>query len=140
MRAQTKTKESASLVKANLVKDYQRNTTGTENHYLHWDRRFKYTDGVKYVADTCAAHWLIDAIASHQPQINRNFADYKHFQCWQIAFNPLKDNYLLICWGDAPNASSVLARQIIEYTDFPAELMPFKLLVESGVLLLPEEH
>ena len=122
--------------KAGLVQDYIRNTMGTENHYLHWDRRFKYTDGVKYVADICGAHWLIDAIASHQPAIIKKGGC--RFQVWQ--FEAKNSKYLLSGWTDNPGCSNMLAKQEIEYTDFPTELMPFKLWVESGVLLLPAEH
>ena len=122
--------------KAGLVEDYIRHTMGTENHYLHWDRRFKYTDGVKYVADTCGAHWLIDAIASHQPAIIKKGGS--RFQVWQFEVKGSK--YLLSGWTDTPGCSSLLAKQTIEYTDFPAELMPFEFWVESGVLLLPAEH
>ncbi len=122
--------------KARLIEDYIRHTMGTENHYWHWSRQLKYTDGAKYVADTCGAHWLIDLIASHQPAIIKRGG--APFQVWQLETKG--DKYLISGWNDTPHKSSILAKQEIEYTDFPAELMPFKLWVESGVLLLPEEH
>lgn len=37
--------------------------TGTTRYYQHWLRRFVYTDGVYYVAETGGAHWLIDAMS-----------------------------------------------------------------------------
>lgn len=122
--------------KAGLVEDYIRHTMGTENHYRHWSNFINYTDGAKYVADTCGAHWLIDVIASHQPAISKKGGC--RFQVWQ--FEAKNDKYLLSGWTDNPGCSNMLAKQEIEYTDFPAELMPFIMWVESGVLLLPAEH
>lgn len=43
--------------------------TGTTRYYRHWLRRFVYTQGIDYVAEKGSAHWLLDAIASYQPQI-----------------------------------------------------------------------
>src|SRR3989304_933089 len=41
--------------------------TGTETWWKHpIFRSYTYTDGVKYVADSCKAYWLIDAILSNQ--------------------------------------------------------------------------
>jgi len=34
----------------------------------------------------------------------------------------------------------MLRRQKIEYSDFPDDLLPFKLWVEGDVCLLPAEH
>jgi hypothetical protein len=40
--------------------------TGSEEVHHHWTRRLHYTDGVAYLAEAAAAHWLIDLVASYQ--------------------------------------------------------------------------
>ena len=40
--------------------------TETDHWYRHgFFRRILYTDGIKYMAETGGAYWLLDAIASH---------------------------------------------------------------------------
>jgi hypothetical protein len=97
-----------------------------------------FTDGVKFVADTCEAHWLVTAIASHQiePKL-REVA----FQVWELE-SPKTDEapWILSCWSDIPGESTLLAKQEIEFSDFPWGLCPFRMWVEGNVLLLPSEH
>lgn len=53
---------------------------GTENYYfLPQFPSFRYTDGVKYLAEKAGAYWLIEAIFSH----NRR----EHFQYWKLNLN-----------------------------------------------------
>lgn len=138
------TQTDQQVDKVKTVRDYIAHTTGTEHHWGHpLMRSFRYTDGVKFIADTCGAHWLIDLIASHQlkPKVRR-----ERFQVWVLKPETFRKDGELVqgwvaeAWTDTPGESKRIVRQTLEYTDFPAELMPFTLWVESGVLLLPAEH
>lgn len=105
------------------IREYQAQCNGSVNFHRHW-LGITYTDGVKLLADTCGAYWLIDAIASHRRK--------EEFQVWTL------QRGILICTNgdnDIPIVS-----QIIPYTDFPTELLPFKLWLENGTLMLPEER
>lgn len=127
-----------------------------------------YTDGIKLVAETCGAYWLIDAVASHQPDIQRQLAKLgeRDFQVWRL--EPMRDAegaiqyWVLDCWTDIPEAPAAedgpasvrLARQEFGYSDFPEELCPdrwkfpkkpkgelgFQFWVEHGTMLLKEER
>ena len=41
--------------------------TGTENYFKHWSKRIVFTDGVRFLAESVDAFWLIDLITSYQP-------------------------------------------------------------------------
>ena len=53
---------------------------GTEQYYKHF-LGIRYTDGVKYLAENAQCYCLIDAIASHQPIVNR-IHRLTEFQLW----------------------------------------------------------
>lgn len=106
--------------------------SGTTRYYQHWLRRFVYTDGVHYVAETGGAYWLIDAIASYQPKL---FTDpmLQQFQHWKLKVNNQKAQ--LVCERDTDD---VVLTQDIEFTDFPLDEIRFYLV--AGVLMLPSEY
>jgi len=106
---------------------------GTEQYYRHWSRILVYTDGVKYLAENAGAFWLIDAIASWQPEARKDPA-LREFQLWEL-FVYENRSALLICLRDSDDEAF---RQQIEFTDFPMDYV--KLYVEGEVLLLPSEH
>lgn len=118
------------------------NHTGCLERFRHWTGRLQYTDGMKDIADQCDAHWLIDAIASHQSaKVNK---ECDGFQVWTLKWlgdkNGVDQGWVLECRRDTNDPPCV--SQKIEYSDFP---MPeIKLYVEGGpgdyVLLLPSEH
>jgi hypothetical protein len=115
--------------------------TGTESYYKHL-LGFRFTDGVKFLAEEAQAYWLIDAIISHQIKLRG-----QDFQLWLLVVGkehefikpkPGKDA-VLTCWKDTPNAGvKPLVRQDIVLTDFP--LKTIKLYLENKILLLPSEH
>ena len=95
----------------------------------------KITDGVKVMAEMCNAFWLIVAVMSWQS--NKNVSK-EPFQVWTLIVGSGKfpDGGVLIC--DDGNHRE-LARQEIDYTDFPlAE--GIKLFFSDGILLLPSEY
>lgn len=109
----------------------------SENHYKHW-LGIKYTEGVKTLADQGECHWLIDAIASHQPsRAIKSNPNLQGFQLWMLTVKP-DNSAVLACYEDSPGTCSPAIAQRIPFTDFP--LPEIKLYVEYGVLLLPSEH
>lgn len=116
------------------------------NGTLHWHKftignRYVATDGAKMLADTFGAWWLLEAIASYfyKPEVRR-----EPFQVWTLREQCSHSDALLIC--DDGNGKE-LATQRIPYTDFPRELMPFRLYCEATdiggakfAIMLPEER
>ena len=104
--------------------------TGTEQYWRHpLKRDILFTDGVKYVADTAGAYWLLDVIVSAQ-MIQR--VRREEFQVWILK---VKDSTGIVI---AENGNSnPIYRQDIEFTDFP--LSEIRLFFSDGVIMLPGE-
>ena len=110
--------------------------TGTDHYYRHLGK-FVYTDGVKYMAETANAYWLLDVIFSNVADIYANKdidAEQKEFLVCSLT---VSDGDAALFTVDDGN-DNILATQKIEYTDFPAHSV--KLYVENNVALLPSEH
>ena len=118
------------------IKDRLAQHHGTENYY-----RFAflgvdalYTDGVQDMAETCKAHWLINAVMSYQSGLKN-----EEFQVWTLTKTNYKTKdgfyWLLQCTDGNGNT---LRKQEIEYSDFPLD--EIKLYFTNNVLLLPSEN
>ena len=123
--------------------------TGTSGYHKNWTG-FRYTDGIKHLAEKAGAYWLIDAIASYQYKLKRD-PDLARFQLWILSvakegerkypFIEIENDMgcALTCWRDTPKEGiKPPVIQQIEYTDFP--LIEVRLYVIDGVLLLPSEY
>lgn len=120
--------------------------TGSTKFYRHWLRLLSYTEGVHYLAEKAHAFWLIDAIASYQPQLKKD-PMLAEFQVWDLLrpgqevmpWIAVEGNAaVLTCWPDTPTEAVLPAvRQDIPFTDFP--LTNIRLIVGSGVLCLQSE-
>ncbi|MBC8328752.1 MAG: hypothetical protein H8E31_08395, partial [Planctomycetes bacterium] len=91
------------------------------------------------IAEACSALWQLDRIAAHKtnPRVRR-----EGFQLW-ILTHSLKHGEAGLraeCWTDTPPHGHNIVVQEIEYSDFPRELIPLKLYLEAGTLMLPEER
>jgi hypothetical protein len=117
----------------------------------NWDRpnlyranqfsRMVYTQGVRHFADTLEAHWLIDLIASHQPEIARKHTEAIDFQVWTVTHSQTHPNgWFVAAWSDVPEESAMIAHQEVEFSDLPREIKPLKFYVENNTLLFPAEH
>lgn len=107
--------------------------TGTEKWYRHsLIRRVLFTDGVKYVADTAGAYWLIDEIAFGQ--VEKAIAA-EEFQVWKLNVDLKKSHAVLTCEGGNDN---ILFIKEIRYTDFPIEEIRFYFVTDT--ILLPSEY
>jgi hypothetical protein len=95
-------------------------------------RDILYTDGVKYVAETAGAYWLIDEIAFAQRGEKRLATE--EFQLWKLTVNPDHTATLGCEDGDG----GVVFTKAIEYTDFPlAEIILYFI---NNTILLPSEY
>jgi hypothetical protein len=122
--------ESPKIIRESLA-----HATGTEHYWRAFpgNDNFLFTDGVKVMAEMCEAFWLIAAVFSWQGEVKG-----ESFQVWKLRFQDKEkgDEAVLTC-DDGNNRE--LARQKIEYTDFP---LPegITLYLDGGVLLLPSEY
>ena len=97
-----------------LSKDDLIQFTGSEQWYRHaMVRDILYTDGVKYVAETAGAYWLIDEITRAQ-RFDKGLAA-EEFQLWKLTVNSDHTATLTCEDGDG----GVLFTKAIEFTDFP---------------------
>ena len=106
--------------------------TGTEHWCRHpLYRAFCYTDGVKYLAETAGAYWLIDDILACQLDAR---VKNEPFQFWTLTVH---DNHgaVLTC---TDGNDKLVYRQDYGFTDFPLQAQ--KLYLTNNVLLLPSEY
>ena len=109
---------------------------GSSEFFQHWTKRLVYTEGVQYMAERGGAYWLIDAVASYQPdQRITSRQDLVDFQLWQLAVAQDK-SAVLTMRGDSDQPAVIT--QEIPFTDFPLERI--KLYVSGGTLMLPSEY
>lgn len=109
------------------------NFTGTETWFRHGlARRILYTEGVRYVAETAGAYWLLDEVAFNQtrPKLRR-----EPFQVWTLTRNKTGNGAMLRC---ADGNKAALFSKRIEYTDFPEP--EITLWLTDNVILLPSEY
>lgn len=120
--------------------------TGTEG-YHRWSilfRRVVLTDGAKFVAENGGGngcYWLMDAIASHQPQALKN-ERLRDFQLWKLKVNEDR-SAVLTCWEDSGKGQKPKITQNIEYTDFDLpefECYCLPLDEQNRVILLKSEY
>ena len=99
-------------------------------------KRLVYTEGVQYMAERGGAYWLIDAVASYQPD-NRitSRPDLVDFQLWELAV--AKDKSATLTMRGDSDQPAVITQEI-PFTDFP--LAQIKFYVCNGTLMLPSEY
>jgi hypothetical protein len=124
----------------NKLEENLRQFTGTEKYYSNSVYPFRYTDGIKYLADHAGAYWLLDAIASWQgnPIIKSNWDDLGQIQFWKLKVSP-DSSAILICERDL---DEIVITQKIPLTDFPLPEITLYLCdmkTGQGVLILPSE-
>jgi len=119
--------------------------TGTESWH-RWSALFPkmlLTDGAQYVAEKggdSGAYWLMDAIASYQPELMKN-PRLRDAQFWKLSVQPDK-SAVLECVEDVGCEPAVT--QQIDHTDFDLnELKLYCMPVGDGIhytILLPSEY
>ena len=136
--------EKAGDVQAFL--HYRQHCNGFDDSYKHPIGKMRYSDGLRVLATVAEAFWLIDLIAAWQLEIGKGVD--RDFQVWWLeklspdAFSRSPDapTHRITCWTDTPGDSEQICKQDIPYSDFPEELLPLKLWVNNGMLMLPEEY
>ena len=91
-----------------------------------------FTEGVKYVADTVGAYWLLDIICItnvYEPKVRA-----EEFQLWTLSVG---DNAIGIVTCDDGNGD-IVYEQALNFTDFPEP--GIKLYFCNGTILLPSEY
>jgi len=115
-----------------LTKEDLRQFTGTEFWYRHpFKRHILYTDGVKYVAETAGAYWLVDEIVFSQ--MKKKLAA-QPFQHWKLKVKP-NATATLTCEDGNDN---VVYTKRLSFTDFPLE--EISIFFTDNVILLPSEY
>jgi hypothetical protein len=121
------------MTKKTLTKADLAQFTGTEFWYRHnLAKDILYTDGVKYVAETAGAYWLVDEIVFMQSQ---KAITQEEFQVWKLTVNLEEHSAVLAC--EDGNMNTVFMKPI-EYTDFPLDEITF--YFTNKVILLPSEY
>lgn len=105
---------------ANLTRENLSNFWDSQEFFRHWmSRNIIYTEGVEFI-NTNGAGWLVDAVISHvahTPKVAR-----EEFVVATLKVNLEKKSAVLI-FDDGND--KVLAKQEIEYTDFPLAEITF---------------
>jgi hypothetical protein len=110
--------------------------TGTEA-YHRFNMLFRnvvLTDGAHHLANAAQCFWLMDAIASY---LTRPAVRQEPFQTWTLTVK--NESGTLSC--DDGNGN-VLARQRIQYTDFPLDSIKLYMALgdDNWVIMLPTEY
>ena len=110
--------------------------TGTEQWFRHGlNRKCLYTEGVRFVAESAGAYWLIDVIASAQ-FIGR--VREETFQVWHLVVNGAGGIVTCDDGGKDGARPFVVYSQDLDFTDFP--LPEIKFYCCDGVVMLPTEY
>ncbi len=104
---------------------------GSENFYCHRPSLMLYTDGVKDMAETCQAYWLIDLIISHQC---KKAVNLERFQVWELKREKADKFFIKATDGN----NNPVASQKIPFSDFPYDAATIWLV--DGCLMLPTEY
>lgn len=106
--------------------------TGSTNWYRHSVRpSILYTDGVKYVADSAGAYWLLDYIAVSQ--CSETATGQQAFQVWKL---DVKGGGAALSCEDG-NGRTILTLTV-PVTDFPEP--GIELWCTNKTILLPTEY
>lgn len=106
---------------------------GSESFYRHaLFRKYRYTEGVQYLAQEGQAYWLLDYIFGKQ--FDEKKLKQQPFQVWTITVEEDKSAIIEVSDGN----KNRLARFELDFTTFP--ISPFSLWLIEGTLLLPSEY
>lgn len=120
------------MSKPKAVQDIINHSTGTTQY--HRFSNFPHypiiTDGVREIAESAGAYWLLDIVGSYQQDKRLD----KAFQVWKLKVN--RENHSGVVCGY--NDTKLIITQDIPFTTFPLE--EFTLYLMNDVILLPTEH
>lgn len=104
---------------------------GSDKQYRHWMGPIAYTEGVHYLAEACAAYWLLDKIAASQllPELKG-----QSMQAWTVQVKGQRGEIVV----DDGDFNKLLAAEIT-YTDFPLDKIVIWVM-DNQTILLPSEY
>jgi len=107
--------------------------TGTEKYYRIYPQ-VVLTDGTKYLADAAGCYWLMDVYASHLASVD---PEKESFTCLKLNKKGFGAEIVI-----EDGNTHALAKQHIEYTDFPLDCFVFYAVWagEFWVLMLRSEY
>jgi hypothetical protein len=120
-----------TINKAQLLTNLKHFSGSEEFYFMPLFRSFKYTEGVKYLAQNANCYWLLDYIFSSQ---NFEILQNNEFQTWKIKVNEDKTALILVEDGNYNNLKSFN----LDFTDF--SLDEITLWFIGDTLLLPSEY
>ena len=101
---------------------------GTVNYWKNKALCFQYTDGIKFLWESCEAYWLLILISSYRRK--------ERFQVWEL--KKIEGTNKAVVTMKEDTDCPILVEQEIPYTDFPLD--EIKLYLIDGILLLPSEY
>jgi len=104
---------------------------GSETFYQNKLSPIIYTDGVKDLAESCGAYWLIDLVISHQLT---KTVRLEPFQVWELK----RINNDAFCIVATDGNTKRVASQQIPFSDFRYDIATLWLV--DGCLMLPNEY
>ncbi|MDF1864418.1 MAG: hypothetical protein P1U70_06270 [Saprospiraceae bacterium] len=93
--------------------------------------QYRYTEGVKYLAEHAGVYWLLDYVFANQLDAP---IKAEGFQVWELTLN---DDGSAVIRVEDGNKNEV-KRYDLSFTDFP--LKQYSLWFIDGTLLLPSEY
>ncbi len=123
---ESKVEKQTDSEKVGKLKNIYYQSTGTETWTKHWAGFGTYTDGVRAIAETAEAFWLLDAIFSYRRK--------EQFQLWVLN---VVDGKAILTMQEDSDLEPVVTQEI-NFTDFPTGRWEFYL--ENEVLCLPDER
>lgn len=116
----------------NNLKNQLKQFTGSEQiFYNPLFPKFRYTEGVKYLAQAANCYWLLDYIFSSQ---HLKTLQQCPFQVWKLKVTENQAAKLFVEDGN----SNLVKSFNLKYTDFPLEQIDLWLV--DNILLLPSEY
>jgi hypothetical protein len=116
--------------------------SGSET-FTPWSPLFRnsvLTEGALYVAENCGAYWLMDIIGSYQHEAKFKKQDFQVWKLKTVLSLKMEKTWLVTAEDGNENA---LARQSIEYSDFPLngiEIWAIRNELGGLTLMLPSEY
>ena len=113
------------------IRDGLRQFIGTQQYHKLSLGSLVCTDGIKFLAETCGAFWLVDLVASYQ---TKDFKARYRFQLWKVT---LLDGSKAVVTCQEDTGAANLVEQHIEFTDFPFD---YEWYVVDGVMMVKTEY
>ena len=101
------------MTTSNDIKSNLDQLIGTTQYFKH-QLGIHFTDGIKYLADSCQCYWLIDIVASWQFD---SIVKDNDFQVYKLIVN---ENHSAVVRIEDGN-DKLIQLQMIEFTDFPLD-------------------